>query len=65
MSGSDNYAQKAQKDRRFYDSRMKQRKEKTSAGSKIKVDHYSDGSSAHHFGGPVGTVTYDKYGEEC
>ena len=24
-----------------------------------------DGRTTYHFGGPVGSVTYNKYGEEC
>lgn len=44
----------------------KYRKEKLpNSDEKIKVTHYSDGSSKYHFGGPVGSVAYDANGEEC
>lgn len=34
-------------------------------GERIKTRQYKDGRTTYHFGGPVGSVTYNKYGEEC
>lgn len=34
-------------------------------GGKVSETNYSDGSSTVHFGGPVGDVNYDQYGNEC
>ena len=33
-------------------------------GEKVRVTHYKNGKSTVHFGGPVGDVNYDEYGEE-
>jgi hypothetical protein len=35
------------------------------SGSKVKVTRYKDGSATTHFGGPVGDVNTDEFGEEC
>lgn len=31
----------------------------------VKVRNYSDDSSSYNFGGMIGTVNYDKFGNEC
>lgn len=39
--------------------------ESNNSGGKTKVTRYDDGSSTVHHGGPVGDVSYNKFGEEC
>jgi hypothetical protein len=34
-------------------------------GSPVRVTNFKDGSSVTHFGGPVGDVRTDRFGEEC
>jgi len=36
-----------------------------STGTTHRVTRFQDGSSTYHFGGPVGDVHYDEYGNEC
>lgn len=35
------------------------------AGELIRTTVYEDGSKIYHYGGPVGSGYYDKFGDEC
>ena len=35
------------------------------SGGKVRTTQYADGSTTYHFGGPCGSVSYDKFGNEC
>jgi hypothetical protein len=60
-----NNAQKTRDDKRYKDSRATTDKRKTPGGGEVEVTTYSDGSSTVNFGGPCGSVEYDKFGREC
>jgi hypothetical protein len=60
-----NNAQRARDDKNYSDKNATKSKRRLGSGSEVDVTDWSDGSSTHHFGGPVGDVEFDENGEEC
>jgi hypothetical protein len=61
----ENNSQKKRSNPYFKDHGAKEVEDTNLAGSKVKTTQYSDGSTTYHFGGPVGDISYDEYGNEC
>ncbi len=61
----ENNAQRARRDKDYFDSKSKRSKEKGLVNDDVEVTRYSDGSSTYHHGGPAGDMSYDEFGEEC
>ncbi len=59
-----NYAQEVRDNPFFSDPYANTETINDQTGGKVKVTYYSDGSSTYHFGGPIGSVDFNKFGEQ-